>query len=72
MAKSRKKAAVRGKSKSSSSLKIAGKKYMRIGCYGNKSTASKAAKKVRESGYTARVIDGCLFKGPKRKPRKRR
>lgn len=54
--------------KSKNSIKIGGKTFVKVACRGAKTEA----KKLREKGYTARVIGGCVYKGPKSKTKRKR
>ena len=50
-----------------STRKIGGKTFKRKSCHTSKSAATKAAKAIRGRGYTARVMGGCVYQGPKSK-----
>lgn len=51
--------------------KIGGKTFTKASCHTTKTAAKKAAKNLRAKGYTARVVSGCVYKGPKSKAKKK-
>jgi hypothetical protein len=52
--------------------KIGGKTFKKVSCHGKKTDAKKKATALRQKGYTARVMDGCVYKGPKSKAKKKK
>lgn len=52
-------------------MKVGKKTYTKVSCHTSKREATKRAKKIRESGGTARVLKSgkanCVYKGPRRK-----
>lgn len=50
--------------------KIGKSTFKRKSCHTTKSAAKKAAQAIRNKGYKARVVGGCVYQGPraKRKP----
>lgn len=40
--------------------------YKKVSCGHNKTSAKSAAKKLRDKGHLARVVGGCVYKGPKK------
>lgn len=55
------------KTASANTKKIGGKTFTKHSCSAPKTTAAK----LRKAGYTARVIGGCVWKGPKAKKKKK-
>ena len=64
--KRRRKSSVAG----SKSTTIGGIKFTKVSCHATKAAAKKKAKAIRESGYTARVVDRCVMKGRRRRKKK--
>ena len=65
-----KKATRRKKRKSSvagNSTTIGGIRFTKSSCHTTKSAANSKAKDIRDTGYTARVVGKCVYKGRKRK-----
>ena len=52
---------------SGSTVTIGGLKFTKVSCHKTKTSAKSAAKKIRESGFTARVVGNCVVKGRKAK-----
>lgn len=51
--------------------KIGGKTFKRKSCHTTKTAAKAAADSIRKRGYTARVMGGCVYQGPKSKTKKK-
>ena len=70
MARTRKRKSALGSIKVKSGGKT--KTFKKVGCSTTKTVAKARAKALRAKGFTARVVDKCVFKGPKSKVRKKR
>lgn len=53
------------------SKKIGGSTFKRKSCHTTKTAAKKAAESIRNRGFKARVIGGCVYQGPRAKKRKK-
>lgn len=50
-----------------STVKIGGINFSRFSCHTTKTAAKEKAESIRKSGFTARVVGKCVYKGRKRK-----